>query len=127
MSFRHLAADLVRSVHLALVAFVALGCLLPRPYLRWHLLAFPLLLIHWRTNHNRCAATQLEYWLRGESAPVPDIDHDHDNAVKENRFVRHLLSLMGFSADDQTITAITYYVFLASYLISWFRLFAGQT
>ena len=58
------AAWAVRVLHVALVAFVVLAPLVPR-LLPLHAALVPLLWLHWATNEDTCALTELEKRLRG--------------------------------------------------------------
>lgn len=58
------AASWVRALHIALVAFVVLAPLVPDLW-PLHALLVPLLWLHWATNEDACALTELEKRLRG--------------------------------------------------------------
>ncbi len=61
------AALIVHIFHRILVYFTLLGCFLPTKYLQYHLIVWPVIILHWFTNNNRCFLSDLEVKLSGES------------------------------------------------------------
>ena len=57
----------VHIIHRILVYFTLLGFLLPKKYLKYHLIMWPGIILHWLTNNNRCFLSDLEVKLSGES------------------------------------------------------------
>lgn len=60
-------ALIVHILHRILVYFNLFGFLLPKKYLIYHLFLWPIILIHWLTNNNKCFLTQLEIQLSGNN------------------------------------------------------------
>lgn len=62
-----IVAKLVTLVHAAFIAFVVLVPLLSKNeyLLTYHFVIVPMLMVHWLTNNNVCALTQLEAFASG--------------------------------------------------------------
>ena len=62
--------SLVRAIqifHFAVIVFVLTACFLPwREVWIFHAIFVPLMVLHWKTNQNRCVLTQIEAKLKGE-------------------------------------------------------------
>lgn len=51
--------------HSLIVLFLFWGFLLPKKYLVYHLIAWPIVWLHWQLNNQRCILTEWEFKLRG--------------------------------------------------------------
>ena len=69
MEIKNMLSKLIRLVHQLLIYFILLGVFLPNKYLFFYLITWPLIYLHWQFNSNKCALTQLEYWI--QSIPYP--------------------------------------------------------
>lgn len=57
--------NLVVFIHTLIVLFLFWGFLLPKKYLIYHLIAWPIVWLHWQLNNQRCILTEWEFKLRG--------------------------------------------------------------
>lgn len=106
-------------LHKLLVYFMFFGCFLPAKYLPFHLVAWPLVYLHWIMNNNKCALTQLELKLRtGDSNNAPTVDKDHDG---DYYFMKKLLADFNLELRDDQMASFTYGIFTVSWIISLIR------
>lgn len=56
---------LIRVIHTAILGFVLLAWAIPNS-VAWkvHIILIPVMVLHWRTNQNKCFLTDIENWLR---------------------------------------------------------------
>ena len=59
--------NLIRLAHISICLLLAFGFLLPNKYLIFHIIFYPLVLLHWYTNKNNCFLTELENYIRIEN------------------------------------------------------------
>jgi hypothetical protein len=59
-------------IHILLICFICLGFLLPKKYLIYYLICWPLMYLDWNMNDHRCILTQIENKLRGRKY-TPDV------------------------------------------------------
>jgi hypothetical protein len=63
----HMISRLLHFIHWAFLAFVLIGWVLPWEMSLWlHAAMIPGLILHWRTNENRCILTELEHRFKNE-------------------------------------------------------------
>ena len=68
MNLLHVVANIIRFLHVLLLVFLLLIPFSNDKYLlKLHLLLIPFLMIHWITNNDTCALTEIEKYLRGTS------------------------------------------------------------
>jgi hypothetical protein len=80
-------------IHYSIVAFITLGAFLPKKYLFYFIFAWPLMILHWKTNNDKCFITELECWL--------DKQPYCDRSDNEYPFVTHLLSFFNIKITDK--------------------------
>jgi len=59
-------ALLIHITHRIIVYITLFGFILPKKYLKYHLFMWPIILLHWLTNNNRCILTELEEKITGK-------------------------------------------------------------
>ena len=100
----------VHIIHRILVYFTLLGFLLPKKYLKYHLIMWPGILLHWLTNNNRCFLSDLEVKLSGESW-----------GEKESDFGIKIAKSFGINITLKDTTKIYIIVYTIIWLISLLR------
>lgn len=127
-----IAAQLVHTVHWIFLLFVLTGWLLPWP-VAWvvHLLVVPGLIVHWRTNENRCILTELEE--RFKSDPGLNPESNDRQAVRpeevaqeppeEGQFLKAAWAkVYGKKPTDELMSRITYGTMIVVWILSLARL-----
>lgn len=106
-----LAANLTKTLHIAIMIFIIVGWAIPsKPITYLHLALIPLVILHWKTNDDVCILTELELKLRGV---VCDLDE------MRGRFIAGLIEqCFGWSPPDRLLKIVTYSVMLVSWLVS---------
>ena len=118
---RELLADILKIIHRIIVIFVVIGCTLPKKFLIYHIILFPGLLIHWKTNNNYCILTQIENNLRNKKT-TKTVNEDHDQAVS---FMKPFFKdIFNIDLDIETCDKLTIVMFTISWLISFIRYFS---
>jgi hypothetical protein len=107
-----IAAQLVHTVHWIFLLFVLTGWLLPWPAaLAAHLLMIPGLILHWRTNNNRCVLTEIEERLR------PKVDRE--SVVEEGQFIKGAWAkAYGQEPTDELLSRVIYGTMVFVWLLS---------
>jgi len=101
-------AVLVNIIHNILMFFTIFGFILPKKYLMFHALTFPLILLHWKTNNDKCVLSQLEKYLTGDNS---------DSSFMKSFFERFGINLTMRGVDILNIT-----LFTVAWLITMYRL-----
>lgn len=103
--------------HKLLVYFMMFGFLLPRKYLFYHLITFPLIILHWIFNEEKCFLTELEYKLKGlKDAPVYTKDHNYP-------FMKRVYADFGFHPTNEQMHSIVMISLFGSWLITFYRMY----
>ena len=76
-------------IHILVIIFGLFGFLLPKKYLILHLLMWPIVLIHWLKNNDKCIISQIEKSL---------IESD-GGKKKFKSFSTRIFNLIGFDLD----------------------------
>ena len=106
-------------IHRIVVYFMVFGFILPKKYLKFHLLTYPLIWLHWKLNNNKCFLTELEYKLKGiKYEDTPSYNKDHDFP-----YMRKIFNEFGLYPSDESIHQVVMATILVSWLISFTRLF----
>lgn len=84
---------------------IVFGCFLPAKYLPFHLLAWPIVYLHWQFNNNRCILTQLEIEISNKEAP--DV-RDH---VDDYYFMKIIILEFGLELSNKQLDWCTYMAF----------------
>jgi len=114
-ALRHVFAELVKYLHLALLLFVLFGWLAPKPALYIHVLTIPLMICQWRFNRGTCLLTNLENWLRKKKV------HDEQ---EQGQFIKSILiRFCNPLPSDRKIKTGLYTVIWTSFTLSCLRLF----
>ena len=104
-------------LHIIVVIFGFIGFLLPKEYLIYHLLLFPIIIIQWLINRNKCIISQVEK-IATEAK---------DNKNKYKHFSTRIFNMLGLNFDEDNkedrlkIKKINIVLFSAAWLISLFR------
>ncbi len=110
--------------HKLFVYFIVFGFLLPKKYLIYHLIVWPLVWLHWKTNNNYCFLTQLESKLNGKESP--NVIEAHANSG-DTEFMKRLFNNMGIVMPIERIHLLTRILFTTSWIISSNRYFTNYT
>jgi hypothetical protein len=121
-----IAAQLVHTVHWIFLLFVLTGWMLPWPMaLIAHLLIVPGLILHWRTNENRCILTELEERFKVKDSPLesssPPLRHE---TAEEGQFLKAAWTkAYGKKPTDEIMSRITYGTMIVVWILSLGRWF----
>jgi hypothetical protein len=108
--------------HKLFVYFVVFGFLLPKKYLIYHLVTWPLVWFHWKTNNGYCFLTQLESRLNNKDSP--NVVEAHANSG-DSEFMRQLFNNIGIVISLERIHLLTEILFTTSWVISFYRYFTN--
>jgi hypothetical protein len=109
----------INIAHWAILLFVLTAWLWPWQAAWWtHVLFVPIMILHWRTNRNRCFLSQLEERFRTKgTAAVADVE------VQESHFIRSVIKkIFGVEPSDSALEWINYAVMASAWAASVFRL-----
>jgi hypothetical protein len=107
-------AKFIHILHKFLVYFTVFGFLLPKRYLKYHLIAWPIIFLHWQTNNEKCCLSELENWLLGKKTMTVDKDHfDGDS-----NFTTAMFNDIGIHLTQKQIHFITLFLFSCAWIIS---------
>ena len=110
---RKIIKNIVVFIHNLIVLFLVIGFLLPKKYLIYFLIAWPLVYLHWKTNNNRCSLTELEYWLDNKPYPADLSNYDGFHFLKK--------MVDSFNIDERLQYYIGTYGFNLTWLIGVYR------
>jgi hypothetical protein len=96
------------------------GCFLPKKYLPFHLLSWPLVYLHWKTNNNKCVISQIEYKLKYNTTINSPTSDNHDD---DYYFMKKIFKDIGADFSNKQLSYLTYSLFTISWIISFFRYF----
>lgn len=116
-AIRTLLANILWLLHMAVLGFVIFGWLLPPgPWLYSHLVFLPLMMIHWKTNDDRCILTVLEAGLRQKVSTG-------DRAAEGPPFVASLIaSVTGKTPPENLLNRFIYTLVFTSFGLTIGRL-----
>ena len=104
--------------HIIIVIFGFLGFLLPKKYLIYHLILFPIILIQWLINKNKCIISQVEKFAT----------ETKENKNKYKHFSTRIFNMLGLNFDEDNkknrlkIKKINIVFFSSAWLVSLYRL-----
>lgn len=124
-------ANLVATLHTAIIAFFLVGWLLPSPLAWWAVLLGGVgLQVVWLTLKNQCPLTMLETYLRqeavqrGSGSEPMDLDANGSANDKPPHFVANLMAkCLGRDISPFAGDVVVYLVLYASMALSALRLF----
>lgn len=123
------AARFVHWIHWIFLVFVLFGWLLPwQPVWIVHLLVVPGLILHWRTNNNRCVLTEMEERLKqaNGSASSAQAAIKSDEDVVEGQFIKGVIErLTGQVPSETFMTSLIYGVMVVVWLLSLVRVLSA--
>lgn len=93
-----LVGKIIEIFHEIFVITMIYGFILPKPFLKYYLLLWPITYIHWQFNNDKCFLTELEYKFKGikEESPISSKDHNYP-------FMRKLYSKFNIHLTDEQI------------------------
>jgi hypothetical protein len=118
----------INVAHWVILLFVLTAWMWPWPAAWWlHIVFVPLMIIHWRTNRNRCFLSQLEERFRlketTENGPITRAITEVE--VEESHFIRSVIKkFFGVSPTIAMVEWINYGVMSIAWLGSAIRLWA---
>lgn len=103
-----LAARFIHAIHWLFLIFVLTGWLSPWTMgLIAHAIVIPCLILHWRTNNNRCVLTELEERYR--ERPEEALPETPKEAAEEGQFIRSAWEKMtGRKPSDDFLAKLIY-------------------
>ena len=109
-------------LHLAVMAFIVLGWMLPgRAPLIAYLVFLPAVVLHWFLNGGACALNNLENWLRYRNWRAPERNPE------EGAWLRTLLrNLTGISLSRKSMDVLVYAAMALFWALAWYRLLEFQ-
>jgi hypothetical protein len=109
-------------LHLAVMAFIVLGWMLPAPGLLIAYLVFvPAVVLHWFLNDGACALNNLENWLRYRSWRA------RERNPEEGAWLRTLLrNLTGLSLSRKSMDAFIYSAMALFWALGWYHFLRFQ-
>ena len=119
-------AFLINLTHWTVILFVLTGWLSPWNTLVWtHVLFIPLMILHWRTNENRCLLTELEAKYK---EPQPALATGESlEAEEEEGFIKSAWArAYGRAPSDSDLAVIIYVVLALVWTLSVYRLLAAE-
>ncbi len=115
---REVVATGVWLVHLLLTIFMITVWMIPWKWAAWVGIFFlPLVVLHWKTNRNRCVLTLLEQRLRegNLSKLLPK--------AQEQLFIRELLrQIFGVNWSPEVVNGIIYFILVFVWMICFCRI-----
>ena len=108
--------------HKLIVYLIVFGFLLPKKYLIYHLVTWPLVWFHWKTNNGYCFLTQLESRLNNKDSP--NVVEAHANS-SDSEFMRQLFNNIGIVISLERLHLLTEILFTTSWVISSYRYFTN--
>jgi hypothetical protein len=111
MNVKTKLAKVVKYSHFSLGIFIVFGFLIPKKYLIFHIVFWPLLVIHWKTNNNKCVLTQVEHFL-----------NDTKETNDEPFILKHVKNF-GFNVTEKFVDKMMFMIFTIPWLFTCWRLF----
>lgn len=106
-------ANLIYSIHIILIASIAIVPFIGSPYfLLLHSIFVPFLIFHWLLNNNTCILTTIEKKLRGVK------DDDTEKCIS----CKLIDPMFMFVANRKSTSAMIYYIVISLWLISFIKL-----
>ena len=109
-------SSILNWLHELFVIVMVLGCMLNINYLRIHLYAFPVLILHWLTNDGYCVITEVTAKMSEESDKLYGDKEESSRLFMKRMFKKYGLDLSGYWLNVSTIT-----LFFIAWIISSFR------
>ena len=106
-------SKVINYLHKFFVYFMFLGFLLPKKFLYIHFIIYPLLLVHWKLNKNKCMLTQLEFKYKNEKLPPNG----------EYPFIKHMINEFNIYPTNKQIKIFFNLGLYIAWLITIYRLF----
>jgi hypothetical protein len=115
-------------IHKLIVFFLLFGWLLPIKYIHLHIIAVPIILVHWQLNNNKCIVTEIEHYLRCEvdnlpyelAENSPDVNTHVDN---RDDFVLKLLKQLNINFNSKTIKKYVIVGLMISWSLSFYKFY----
>ena len=113
MVLKNILKLILRLIHFIFVVLLIVGAFIPKKYLLYFIIMWPLINLHWITNNTKCVCTQIECWLDNEPYCL---DHDEDFP-----FLTHILSYANIEINKKTKLNIIYMGLTFFWLIGVYR------
>jgi len=120
LMIRKFFKKVVYLIHKLFVYFLILGAFLPKKYLFYYIIAWPITYIHWQFNKQRCILTQLEYFIDNKAFP-PKVYEDNDFP-----FMKSIFDELNIKMSNSEIHYMVMYgntIFWLIGVIRYFRLY----
>lgn len=102
-------AYVVIIIHILIILFAFIGCILPIQFVQYHIFVFPIIYIQWKLNNQKCILNDIEYTL---------LNNTHDTLWRTITKYIHTLNIK-----DDEITYILLVLFTIPCVISLVRIF----
>jgi hypothetical protein len=103
-------------LHELFVIVMVFGCFINKKHIRFHIYAFPLLIMHWMTNDGLCVVSEVESKLKGSDYIYSQEDKDAPSDFMKRMYKKYDINLTGYWLRVSTIT-----LFFISWTISAYR------
>jgi hypothetical protein len=100
-----------------------LGAFLPKKYLFYYIIAWPITYIHWQFNKQQCILTQLEYFIDNKAFPPKVYE---DNEFNDFPFIKSIFDEHNIKIGNSEIHYMGMYgntIFWLIGVIRYFRLY----
>lgn len=118
---------LIHFTHWAVLGFVLTAWAWPFAWTLWlHVFFVPLMILHWKTNRNRCFLSQLEEKYK---SPLSSTKDKLPVEVEESQFIKMIFKkFFGIVPSDKALEKIIYALIIFVWILSMVRLnFTDQT
>jgi hypothetical protein len=109
-------SNLLNWLHELFVIVMIFGCFINDNYIRVHLYAFPILIIHWLTNDGYCFVTEVTAKMSEESDKLYGDKEESSRLFMKRFYLKYGLDLSGYWLNVSTIT-----FFFIAWIISSYR------
>lgn len=110
---KELLIYILNKIHEILVLFILLGWLLPKQYLIYYIITYPLVLLHWKSNNGNCILT--DWWIKLEGK-----DFRKDSKYP---FMTSMFKKNGINLNDKLMKNIVNYGYSISWIFGMLRYF----
>ena len=109
-------------LHLALLALIVLGWLVPwRGFLIFYLIFLPAVMLHWKLNRDACILNNLENWMRYRVWRAPERNPE------EGAWLRTLIkNASGLTLTPAAMDGVIYAAMAAFWALAWVNFFLFQ-
>ena len=116
----HKLSNLINWLHELFVIVMVFGCFIKIDYIKFHLYAFPILIIHWLTNEGYCFISEVTAKMSEESDVLYGDKEDSSRLFMKRFWKKYGLDLSGYWLNISIIT-----LFFIAWIISSYRYYCN--